>query len=479
MFELRRLASLLLAVASATAIPARAQADPEQLSGLRLLNPRSALVWADRATSFQIWRFDLDPTPRWTSLTIPAALKDFKAENLEDDGLVTVSLQGNTLRLLWVEEGDVVNQTIPYTVTQAESTNLGATWQVFRSTLVDREMAMTGIRQMVMADPLHGWMILQGEGGAGMLPESLATTSDGGRNWRLVPAKEMPIGDTGPQLLIVRSPSEAWFATIEYAEENPLLLSHTADGGRTWHEDAAFPPKSPPCKHCTLAELSIPDDQPHPGKACFEVGLRPEGPNQNNELGQVRYCLGPNGLNWSAAVSLPTPHPAFFADSLSHYSSLPLFADRMVGFSKACAEHKGPGWKNDGNPKGDETQYECENDQTSDGGKTWQPANLPWAIKSATVSQVAGLGHDVWLLVTGGPDADHPVSSVLHSADHGVTWSSPQTPSRDKQGFPPSGPSPDADPTVEHEVTVLVPIKLRLLRSPGKLSVAFDRTSTE
>jgi hypothetical protein len=45
--------------------------------------------------------------------------------------------------------------------------------------------------------------------------------------------------------------------------------------------------------------------------------------------------------------------------------------------------------------------------------------------------------------------------------------------------FPHPGPVPDADPTIVHETTVLLPVGLRLQRTPGKLSVAFDRRSTQ
>jgi len=296
-------------------------------------------------------------------------------------------------------------------------------------------MSMSSVWQVVMTDGLHGWMLLTSDPGAGQLPEELATTRDGGRSWKKADAKGMPIGRNGPQLLIPRSPSEAWFAAIHYDEDqNPVLMSHSLDGGRTWHEDASFEREFSWCKNCTAVTLSATDNRFHASHACFEVALlasdaadKVTGAGQAvTGASQARYCLAPGARSWLAPVRLQVPKAPSAKMALQHVFLLPLFASRTLGFTVVDTDRPESSGHPESHPNGQgggnsrSAVY-----QTNDGGRSWHTAPAPLqsggnADATVSVAQVEGSGRDVLLLLqTAGEDTSY---KLLYSADYGSSW---------------------------------------------------------
>ena len=77
-------------------------------------------------------------------------------------------------------------------------------------------------------DPLHGWMIGAGPGGA-TETRSLYATQDGGRTWLFVDgpasffARELSFGDVSTGLIAVPA-----------VKDMPPQLLRTTDGGKAW-----------------------------------------------------------------------------------------------------------------------------------------------------------------------------------------------------------------------------------------------------
>lgn len=96
----------------------------------------------------------------------------------------------------------------------------GASWAAFR--LPAAELGADFV------DPLHGWMIGAGPGGA-TETRSLYSTQDGGRTWLFVDgpasffARELSFGDVSTGLIAVPA-----------VKDMPPQLMRTTDGGKTW-----------------------------------------------------------------------------------------------------------------------------------------------------------------------------------------------------------------------------------------------------
>jgi hypothetical protein len=405
-------------------------------TGFEMAGSQRAIVWADYAGSFQLWRVDLGRAPKWTSLPVPAALQTFKAnpKNEDDQPQVAVTLRDGVLRLLWIENQDCIrgstNVECHFTVNQANSEDDGASWETFVSRFSGNP-PMSKVDQAVMTDRLHGWMLPISAAGAGLLPEMLATTSDGGQHWKKVQAKDMPIGGNFPQLLIAHSPLEAWFATIHYDKDvNPVTMSHTEDGGRTWKEDTSFKKRFPWCENCTAQNLSAPGESFHPGRVCFEASLGLESVSgEVTETSLALYCLAKNSESWSAPTRVPEAKASFVQAGMEHGATLPLFADSTLGFSVVFAYQQGSDpisdRENVGNSKSDRTWQESAVYQTDDSGKNWHSASASLqaeyrADASLDVTEVAANGKDVLLLLKS--TAENTQSKLIYSSDHGFSW---------------------------------------------------------
>ena len=151
---------------------------------------------------------------------------------------------------------------------------------------------MGGVWLCQMVDAQHGWMVLNGDPGASMLPEMPVTTSDGGKTWKRIAAMGMPIGEDFPQLLIARSSQSASFVagriegpkhpeTSEYGE---LLVSRTDDGGQTWSPAATLYQSLP-------YGLSGLQNGQTPGSVCFDVDFA---------AADKRFCSFDGGMTWLA-----------------------------------------------------------------------------------------------------------------------------------------------------------------------------------
>jgi hypothetical protein len=313
----KRIATLLACVLafSYTALNGQGTNPESGQNGFDFLGPGNVVFWNDSDSKFRLWRMALGSAATWTALSLPPSLRELKAKNGDDS--VTVTVQDGVVRLFWVDdkkcfEGGGTNH-CPSEIVQAESHDGGNTWESFASPVDDLDGSgqMSEVSQVIMTDKSHGWMLLDGGIGAGQLPGALATTDDGGKTWKKAAAEDMPIGSDGSELLIPRSATEAWFAFSSAGQnEGPIDVSHTTDGGRTWHDVVhPFAAGFPWCKDCFRLGMTSGDDlynRLHKERVCLYVNLEIEHGAINRSGGWARYCLSPHSKAWSGPVRVPT-----------------------------------------------------------------------------------------------------------------------------------------------------------------------------
>ena len=434
---------LLCAAGSAVwlqSAPSPAQLPATRIDGVQALNSRSALVWGDSDT-LQIWRVEFlgvgaNAGIRWTAIPTPPELKTFK-DSSKEEGSPQVKVNfgpDGTMRVFWADnEREFGEAHFEFDLHQAESADEGHTWRVYQSTLLEPGGDASEVGQCRFVDHQHGWMLLFGEPGAGQLPEMLVTTADGGHTWQTVAAWDQhgpgtaPLGRTGAQSLVVRSATVASFIAARNAEnEVPLAAASTEDGGHTWINTVLDESVSIGSNVSGLAQLK--DDPMQPHRVCVDALLsRYDQSSDSYSSGDAQYCSVDDGRTWLSPVRVPMPATVIgdTGPGLGHGSSIPVYADATLGFAEVWEDRKAPGWKPDGNPTGRETFREYALFFTTDAGKTWNPVPAsitgPYgASDNIQVTQVAGQGNTVWLLLTLVGDSPH--SDLFVSADHGVTW---------------------------------------------------------
>ena len=389
-----------------------------RIDGVHVLNPGSALVWADTGT-LHIWRVEFSGVSanapiHWTAIPTPPELKIFKDRSRQEgspQAHVNFGPDG-TLRVFWADNERAFGEAhFKFDLHQAESTDEGRTWRIYQSTLPEPGGGASQVGQCRFVDRQHGWMLLFGEGGGGHQPEMLATTADGGHTWKTVAdsdrhgSGDWPWG-YGAQSLVVRSATVAAFMTgRNMGSELPLAAAWTEDGGHTWINTPISQESS--WVGYSVAELAqLKDDPAHPHRVCVDALLnRYDQSSDSYSGGDARYCSADDGRTWLSPVRVPMP--------TGHGSSIPVYADATLGFAKA--------WRD----RGPESLREYTLFVTTDAGKTWNPAPAPMAQRyrssdDVQVTQVDAQGSTVWLLLT--LAGDSPRSDLFVSGDHGVTW---------------------------------------------------------
>jgi hypothetical protein len=427
-------------LARAQSAPVLADRSGSHLTGVHIVDARSALVWAESET-LHIWRLDITGARanvhiRWTAIPAPSGLKTFKDRG-GDKGSPQMHVNlgpSGVIRVFWDDgEREFGDAHFKFDLHQAESRDEGRTWREYLSTVVEPGGGAKFVEECRFVDRLHGWMILTGDPGAGMLPEMLATTSDGGHTWKKIadsdqPATGLPLGINGGQALLVRSATVASFIAARSLEHQaPLVAARTEDGGDTWTNTPVLDRAMwLGASVGALAQRRNDPKQSH--RVCVDADLQSyDQPSDSYRDGDARYCSADDGRTWSLPVPVPKP-TAIIGDTgpaLGHGSGLPVYADAALGFTEVWGDHKAPGWKPDGDPSGHETSREYGLFVTADAGKTWKP--VPASIaehyrdsESVSITQADARGNTVWLLIT--VPGDSTRSDLFFSADHGITW---------------------------------------------------------
>jgi hypothetical protein len=406
---------LLCAVAPAHAQTAMPPLGP---TGILAAGPGSMVVWAEHANRFLLWRVEVVRGLRWTPLAVPAelttALVASQDEADTDDlPMVHVTYANGGLHLFWAGALECPPaRGSSYLCTQisaAASIDGGKRWSVSRSLV--KGQAENSIVQAVLTPDGHGWMRIQGDPGAGQLPEILVVSSDSGKTWSLSPAEGMPIGRDRPQLTIVQSDAEGWAMAVDYDEDDPpLIVTHTIDGGESWVRNTSIGQDVPWCGGCHFTQLSRGDDSVHDGRTCFEAMLRPA---EEGKAAYARFCLTAEGMNWRSPVRLamPTALDGPDAGDGTAGGELPVFADGQPGFDLVWHQVAG------------ESHNRFDIYQTGDGGKGWKISGVLAAAgykpgDDVALKQIAAVGDAVAVLVARGERG----AVLVWSMDRGATW---------------------------------------------------------
>ena len=119
------------------------------------------------------------------------------------------------------------------------TTNAGGSWSEHEQVIPDSAWA-NAPTQLLFSDPLHGWLLLYGQPGAGSITYTILRTADGGSSWRMTQKSGSCNGAlnnlsfTGPK---VGFKTGMCFAATQIQE-----LYRTNDGGRTWSKFAVKTP---------------------------------------------------------------------------------------------------------------------------------------------------------------------------------------------------------------------------------------------
>jgi hypothetical protein len=370
---------------------------------VEVINARAAIVWAGNNDSLQIWRIDLSRPGskiRWTAIPAPSELKNPTQAyvNFGPDG---------TMRLFWAgDEQEFGEAHFKFDLHQAESRDQGHTWRTYQSTLVEPGGGAKVVNACHFADRLHGWMLLADDPGAGMLPEMLVTTLDGGHTWKIIADSDrhppqLLLGRNGGQSLVVRSAKVASFVASQNQENKPpLVAGRTVDGGSTW-TDTPLSPGSLGSGSSVGALAQLRDNPVYPHRVCFDADL-----SLYERTGGVRYCSTDDGRAWLSPVPVPRP-PTILGDS-----QLPVYADAVLGFTEVWNDHQS-------------SAREYKLFLTTDAGKTWKPAPASIAehykaTDNILITEATARRNAVWLLIA--LPGDSPHSDLFFSGDHGATW---------------------------------------------------------
>jgi hypothetical protein len=388
-----------------------------RISGVEMMGPRTALVWAETAREFCMWRVDiLTPTPQWTRVAVPTPLVTFKSLPSKPyyGPYVTVNVNAGDLRLIWLKHSDCEvkawdqlrqsgkNSTCRFNLYDAKTRVAPllagrddlAMWTVTGSSLTDGPArVLWTVNQVAMVDEHHGWMLLQGVSQMNRMPEALVTTSDGS-HWGMQPANDMPLGNDFPQILLPVSGNEAWFAAVK-----PAGIWHTTGGGRAWSKDQAVSLQFPWCKDCDVTSIRrIPSTE---GPRCLDFQLTRSSTESGQHVRESigRYCLAKNSREWIGPADFPTAGER----NRNSLVSPAVYADSQLGLAAVSVS-----------PQFTSSIYE-----TSDRGATWRVAPLGAAGKDALVGQVSTSGDSVVLLLWSRRDGD---TTLMFSPDHGTNW---------------------------------------------------------
>jgi photosystem II stability/assembly factor-like uncharacterized protein len=233
---------------------------------------------------------------------------------------------------------------------------------------------LTQIQDATFVDAAHGWLL--GAGCASGIQECrlmLEQTADGGQNWMVSPAPDLPaypVDGYGSWHLRFGTAQDGWLY-------GPQLYA-THDGGQSW----------------TLARASSISSLVSAGQSVWALeGACPNG----CALSLVRSADA--GRSWSR-VNVPELDHAGFA--------VPARVDDMHGWILA--------W-------GSQNRAEPTLLRTSDGGASWQSLAGPCSPSLGPSGDISGSSpSDVWVVCGGVPGAGQQLKQMAHSADGGVHW---------------------------------------------------------
>ena len=415
----------ICAAMMSTAVPLFAQTasvgiSANDLSGVQMVGPGTALVWAEKAQEFHIWRLQLGTKPRWTEVAEPEEVSAFKhAQNPADERdrrYVKVNVRAGIVRLLWLRHSGCedkewqrsqMNSISPCEFTLYEAAgevsrllvHESSAWHMRQSRLTNIPVEeLLRVNQIRMPDNQDGWMLLQGDSQMNQMPEALVATSDGGKQWIRQKATGMPITNDYPQLLLPQSPDEAWFLSSQ-----PFGMWHTTDHGTTWTRDNAISADFQWCKSCSEGSAWMaPSSQ---GRPCFDVEL--DSILARAPAGQsiARYRLTDDGKAWMAPIRLPVAG----GGDTDHIADSNVFANQRLGFSAVTVA-----------PAYTSTVYETRN-----GGATWHKAEMGAAGSDVRVEQASARGKNVLLLLWNWKTG---VEKLMYSPDSGEIWSELEMP---------------------------------------------------
>lgn len=284
------------------------------------------------------------------------------------------------------------NNEARFTIATAQTLDAGHSWHIERQS-VTTAFTFTGVNQVQFADPQNGHLIVGVDAAMGSTFKTLLHTTDGGKRWEVDAVSQAVVGsENAPIHMFFHSNSEGWILTAGvHGQPYPnILLSHSTDGGHTWHSFNKFAQPSVCRPNCAVQNISpVYFDGEHFNEAFFLVSYwyAPTGSVPVYYLSS-RYRSHDGGATWCAAEKFDPPGRDW------------IFADFDFGL----------------------TQNESRFFLTNNGGTTWSysPAlsRILAPYKASMLSKgFHRRGHSLWLVVEVGEK-----SLILRSLDDGTSW---------------------------------------------------------
>lgn len=395
MANLRR-CSVLLGLGILCLTLVLAQADNQTLPlilGFQLTGRESAWAWGKNtfaqeieARKFHLWCIT---NGNLTASTLPPEL----ATPVEDLHPGASFLDGERGFIVWTQDRvSEPNNEARFTVATAQTLDAGHSWHIDRQS-VTTAFTFTGVNQVQFTDTQNGHLIVGVDAAMGSTFKTLLHTADGGKRWKVDPASQAVVGEeNAPIHMFFNSKLEGWILTAGvHGQPYPnISLSHTTDGGNTWHSFNKFEQPSVCRPNCSVQNVSpVYFDAGSFREAFFLVSYwyAPTGSVPVKHL-SARYRTHDGGASWSAAEKFEPPGSDW------------IFADFDFGL----------------------VQNKSRFFLTSDGGRTWSyNSSLSSILGPHTFSmfskQFYRRGHSLWLVVEVGER-----SLVLRSGDDGTSW---------------------------------------------------------
>lgn len=397
-----------------------------RFTGFRAATETSAWAWNEGAEAFRLWHISAERRDVFhltiEQVPIPSELDRF--ERHKDQGDIDphvkfYAFDDHSIALFWIDSNCTEIEAGQkkfscYRLYTERTSDSGRHWTRSRATLVSNP-SMAYVRLLTANDEQKIWAVLSSEAGAGQMPESLVTTDDGGRTWKVLVdgshKGNLSIGENGDQLLVAKSRSELWFAAIRYSDfPDDLAFSRSTDGGMTWTGYSGFSRELSVRSSCQISSLvafysgngqSISD-------LILEVHLDSCCREERCAYAALRYNSVDNGVTWSP----PFPITFSWNERNVPYRIADLhFANTEVGWLTVCLERNG--------------KCTYQTFETLNAGSTWQTLSYDLAHSFGSDSKqkieaVQAKGQSVWMLL--GRTGTDRASKLLYSPNNARNW---------------------------------------------------------